>query len=141
LTRRRERKRVLHIATALLEADENCVSSELNEQTIVLGLNARLVLSNDLSGLQNLLFNYTGNHNPGLTVDAGGISASISGNEYTNPNGFAGCLIVYCAPTVTGFTLNGNGQFTGVLVAPNADLALHGVGKTFGGPRLHSCPR
>jgi hypothetical protein len=42
---------------------------------------------------------------------------------------------------VTGFTLNGNGQFTGVLVAPNADLALHGGGKTFRRPRPHSCPR
>ena len=41
-----------------------------------------------------------------------------------------GSLIVYCALTVTFFTLRGNGQFTGVLVAPNADLAMHGGGNS-----------
>jgi glyoxylase-like metal-dependent hydrolase (beta-lactamase superfamily II) len=60
------------LISASLEADENCVSSELNEQTIVLGPNVRLVLPNGLSGAENLLFNYTDNTNPGLTVYAGG---------------------------------------------------------------------
>ena len=96
----------------------------------MLGPNVRLVLPNGLSGAENLLFNYTDNNNPGLTVYAGSTAASISGNQYINPSGFAGSLIVYCAPTVTAFTLNGNGQFTGVLVAPNADLALNGGGNS-----------
>ncbi len=83
-----------------------------------------------MTGGENLFFDYTDNLNPGLTIYAGGTSASISGNQYINPSGFAGSLIVYCAPTVTSFTLNGNGQFTGVLVAPNADLAMHGGGNS-----------
>jgi hypothetical protein len=114
----------------VLYADHNYVSSALNGQSIVLGPNVKLVLPNGLSGAENLLFNYTDNTDPGLTIYAGGTSASISGNQYINPCGFAGSLIVYCAPTVTSFTLNGNGQFTGVLVAPNADLAMHGGGNS-----------
>jgi len=112
----------------VLYADHNYVSSALNGSTIVLGPNVKLVLPNGLSGAENLYFNYTDNTSPGLTVYAGGTSASISGNQYINPSGFAGSLIIYCAPTVTSFTLNGNGQFTGVLVAPNADLAMNGGG-------------
>jgi hypothetical protein len=114
----------------VLYADNNYVSSALNGNSIVMGPNVKLVLPNGLSGAENLLFNYADNLNPGLTIYAGGTSASISGNQYINPCGFAGSLLVYCAPTVTSFTLNGNGQFTGVLVAPNADLAMHGGGNS-----------
>jgi len=114
----------------VLEANRNYVSSALNGNTIVLGPNVRLVLPNGLSGAEHLFFNYADNSNPGLTVYAGSTSAAISGNQYINPSGFAGSLIVYCAPTVTSFTLNGNGQFTGVLVAPNANLALNGGGNS-----------
>ena len=114
----------------VLYANTKYASTALNGSTIVLGPNVTLVLPNGLSGAENLLFNYTDNINPGLTVYAGGTSASISGNQYINPSGFAGSLIIYCAPTVTSFTLNGNGQFTGVLVAPNANLAMHGGGNS-----------
>jgi hypothetical protein len=114
----------------VLEANGKYVSSGLHGTTIVQGPNVKLVLPNGLDGGENLFFNYTDNANPGLTVYAGGTSASISGNQYVNPSGFAGSLLIYCAPTVTSFTLNGNGQFTGVLVAPNADLAMHGGGNS-----------
>ena len=63
-----------------------------------------------------------------VLIYAGGTSATISGNQYVNRNGCATSLMVYCAPSVTTFTLNGNGQFTGALVAPNADLAMNGSG-------------
>ena len=114
----------------VLYSDHNYVSAALNGSTIVLGPNVKLVLPNGLSGVENLYFNYADNTNPGLTIYAGGTSASISGNQYINPSGFAGSLLVYCAPTVTSFTLNGNGQFTGVLVAPNADLKMNGGGNS-----------
>jgi choice-of-anchor A domain-containing protein len=104
--------------------------SGLKGQNTVLGPNVGLVLPNDLSRAENLLFNYTDNANPGLTVYVGGTSASISGNQYIKLLGVADSLLIYCAPTVTSFTLNGNGQFTGVLVAPNADLAMHGGGNS-----------
>jgi len=35
---------------------------------------------------------------------------------------------MYCAPTVTSFDFNGNGEFTGVLVAPNANVRMNGGG-------------
>jgi len=114
----------------VLYANTKYVSSALTGSSIVLGPNVTLVLPKGLTGAENLFFNYTDNINAGLTIYAGGTSASISGNQYINPCGFAGSLIVYCAPTVTSFTLNGNGQFTGVLVAPNADLAMHGGGNS-----------
>jgi hypothetical protein len=114
----------------VLYANQDYVSSGLQGTTIVLGPNVRLVLPRGLTGNEQFFFNYTDNTQPGLTVYAGGTSASISGNQYVNPSGFAGSLLIYCAPTVTSFTLNGNGQFTGVLVAPNADLAMHGGGNS-----------
>jgi hypothetical protein len=114
----------------VLEANHNYVTSRLNGTTIVQGPNVKLVLPNGLTGSEKLFFNYTNNINPGVTVYCGGTSASISGNQYVNPSGFAGSLIVYCAPTVTSFVLNGNGQFTGVLVAPNADLKMNGGGSS-----------
>ena len=114
----------------VLNANTKYVSSDLQGSTIVLGTNVTLVLPNGLDGGENLFFNYTDNANPGLTVYAGGTTASISGPQYVNPSGFAGSLLLYCAPSVTSFTLNGNGQFTGVLVAPNADLAMNGGGNS-----------
>jgi hypothetical protein len=114
----------------VLYANTKYAASALNGQSIVLGPNVTLVLPNGLSGAENITWNYNDNNNPGLTVYSGGSSVSISGNQYINPCGFAGSLIVYCAPTVTSFTLNGNGQFTGVLVAPNANLAMHGGGNS-----------
>lgn len=69
---------------------------------------------------------------PGGSVEiySGGTGITIGGNGVMNGNGFAGNFIVYCADTVTDFTLNGNGEFTGVLVAPNADLTMNGGGNS-----------
>jgi hypothetical protein len=114
----------------VLLANTKYISSALTGQTIVIGANVTLVLPKGLTGAENLFFQYADNYNPGLTIYAGGTSASISGNQYINPSGFAGSLLIYCAPSVTSFTLNGNGQFTGVLVAPNANLAMHGGGNS-----------
>ena len=120
-----------HLYDNLLEANHSYVCSNgLVGTTIVQGPNVKLVLPKGLTGAEQFFFNYTDNANPGVTVYAGGTDASISGNQYVNPSGFAGSLIIYCAPTVTSFTLNGNGQFTGVLVAPYADLAMHGGGNS-----------
>ncbi len=65
-----------------------------------------------------------------IEIYAGGNSITIGGNGVLNPNGFAGNFIVYCAPSVTSFTLNGNGEFVGVLVAPNADITMNGGGNS-----------
>ena len=115
-----------------MHADHNYITTNLTGNTLVVGNNVRLVLPKGLTGAENLFFDYTTADTtiPGLTIYAGGTSAAISGNQYINPSGFAGSLLIYCAPTVTSFTLNGNGQFTGVLVAPNANLAMNGGGSS-----------
>jgi hypothetical protein len=104
------------------------VSSALTGSTIVLasGLltNVILAMPNGMTGSEN----FTVNTGANILIYSGGTSFSAAGNQIINSNGFAGSFIVFCAPTVTTFSLAGNGQFTGVLVAPNADVALKGGG-------------
>jgi hypothetical protein len=97
----------------------------LTGNTIVTGSNVVLALPNGMTGVENITMN------PGasLLIYAGGTSFTAAGNQIVNPNGYAGSFIVFCASTVTSFTLAGNGTFTGVLVAPNANVSLKGSGK------------
>lgn len=110
----------------VLQSDKYLASS-LSGTVYVAG-KATLVLPNGLSMSGNDQFII----GPGasLAVYAGGSSITIGGNGVLNPSGFAGDFIVYCAPSVTSFTLNGNGEFTGVLVAPNADVTMNGGGNS-----------
>jgi len=98
----------------------------LSGKTLIAGPNACLILPNGLSGSED----FTIAQGAGVVIYCGGSEVSVSGNQVLNPNGFAGSFIVLCAPTVTSFTLNGNGEFTGVLVAPEADLKLNGGGNS-----------
>jgi len=102
-------------------------ADSLSGTTYVAG-QARLVLPNGLSmsGSDQFIIGPAGS----LTVYAGGNSITIGGNGVMNPSGFAGNFIVYCAPSVKSFTLNGNGEFTGVLVAPDADVTMNGGGNS-----------
>jgi len=87
---------------------------------------ARLVLPDglDMSGGQTFKLGPNGS----IEVWAGGTSVTVSGNGVINPSGFSGNFILYCTDTVTSVTLDGNGEFTGVLVAPNAAVVLNGAG-------------
>lgn len=100
------------------------VSSALTGQSIVTGPNVVLAMPNGMTGVENLTFNQGAN----ILIYSGGTSFSAAGNQIINPNGNAGSFVVFCAPSVTSFTLAGNGQFTGVLVAPYANVALKGGG-------------
>ena len=95
---------------------------------VYVGGQARLVLPNGLnmSGSDQIVLGNVGS----LIIYVGGTSMTIGGNGVLNPKGFAGDFIVYCSPSVTDFTLNGNGEFTGVIVAPNADAKLNGGGNS-----------
>ena len=62
-----------------------------------------------------------------LEIYIGGSSASIGGNGIANVNN-ATNLFIYGLPTLTSLSMSGNGEFTGVLYAPNADLSLNGGG-------------
>lgn len=100
------------------------VSSALTGQTIVMGSNVVLALPNGMTGVENITMVSGAN----ILIYAGGTSFTAAGNQIINPNGYAGSFIVFCASTVTSFSLAGNGTFTGVLVAPNANVALKGSG-------------
>jgi hypothetical protein len=103
------------------------VSSNLSGQTAVIGTNIVLALPNGLLGVENFKFA----QQTALLLYAGNSSVTtetVSGNGYVNPNGAATSFIVFCPPSVTSFSFSGNGQFTGVFVAPNAYLNLSGGG-------------
>jgi len=57
-----------------------------------------------------------------------GSSATISGNGFVNSGGYAGDFVLYGTDNMTSFVLNGNGSFTGVVIAPNAAGRLNGSG-------------
>jgi hypothetical protein len=101
------------------------LTTDLGGKTIVTGT-ARLVLPEGLkmSGLDELTIAPGGS----LTVYSGGDSMTIGGNGVFNKSGYAANLIMYATPSVQSFTFNGNGEFSGVLVAPEADLRMNGGG-------------
>jgi len=100
-------------------------TDDLHGSTIVLGT-ARLVLPNGLhmTGVDQIVIALGGK----LGVFAGGTSCTVGGNGVLNLAGYAEDFILECTDTVTSFTFDGNGEFIGVLVAPNADMALNGGG-------------
>jgi hypothetical protein len=100
-------------------------TTDLRGKTIVTG-NARLVLPEGLkmSGNDELTIAPGGS----LKLYSGGDSMTIGGNGIFNKAGYAADLLVYGTKTVKSFTFNGNGEFTGVLVAPEADLRMNGGG-------------
>ncbi len=116
------------------------VTGSVGTNVLVMGPGVTLVVTNGLSGTENFSFyrdawNTNNGAQPqcpdsGVTVYAGGTSCAISGNQSVNQPGYPADFIVLCAPSVTSFTLNGNGQFTGVLVAPNVNIAMNGGGKS-----------
>lgn len=117
------------------------VANSLSGQTIVIGDNVVLALPNGLSMSGNDSISLLPTLNviganplapPGANVQvySGGTSCAIGGNGVINQPGYPADFILYCAPTVTSFSLSGNGTFNGVLVAPTVDLTLNGGGST-----------
>lgn len=104
-------------------------ATSLSGKTLILG-EARLVLPNGLnmSGGDSITIGSAGK----LQLYVGGTSCAISGNAVINEAGvgYPANLIVYCAPTVTSLALNGNGEFSGVLVAPSVDVQMNGGGSS-----------
>ena len=62
-----------------------------------------------------------------LELYIGGSSASLGGNGIINVNN-ATNVFVYGLPSLTSMSMSGNGEFIGVIYAPNADLSLNGGG-------------
>jgi hypothetical protein len=89
--------------------------------TAVLG-HARLVLPNGLhmSGSDSIVIA----QGSSLRVFAGGTNCTVAGNGIINQGGWAKALTISCLPSVTNFDFNGNGEFAGIIVAPEAKLTL-----------------
>jgi len=106
-------------------ADGDYYTSDLTGSTIVIG-KARLVMPDGLkmSGNDSITIAPGG----ALTSYSGGDSVVIGGNGVFNKTGYAANLMFYATPSVTSLTLNGNGEFTGVVVAPQANVRLNGGG-------------
>ena len=66
--------------------------------------------------------------NASLKIYMKGASASLGGNGILNPSGKADKFAFLGLPTNTSLSLSGNGGFTGVIYAPNADFSLNGGG-------------
>jgi hypothetical protein len=111
-------------------------TGDLSGTTAVVG-DARLVLPNGLNMGGNDYITvvsgqsivggttYNGGH---LQTWVGGTSLTVSGNGSINQSGYAGDFVVYALPSVTTVRFNGNGTFTGVLIAPTAAGSLNGGG-------------
>jgi len=116
-------------------------ANSLSGQTIIIGDNVVLALPNGLnmSGSDCITLmpfaNVSGTPanapaGANVTVFSGGTSCAIGGNGVINQPGYPIDFLLFCAPTVTSFSLSGNGGFTGVLVAPTVDLTLNGGGSS-----------
>jgi hypothetical protein len=124
-----------------LAVTNNYVANSLSGNTIAIGNNINLALPNGLSmtggdSIAIMPFGNvqgaptTGPVGAALVVYSGGTSCAVSGNAVINQPGYPIDFILYCAPSVTSFALNGNGGFNGVLIAPSVDLSLNGSGST-----------
>lgn len=105
--------------------------STISSGNILVKGNARLVVAKNFSlggiGSKNqLVLDSDGK----LEIFVGGTFCNLSGNGVVNPSGYAQNFILWCTDTVTSIAFSGNGQFCGVLVAPNADLRLNGGGSS-----------
>jgi hypothetical protein len=108
----------------VLYSGDYYLGSALSGKILVLG-NARLVVPNgiNMSGNDTLTIAQTGS----LQVYAGK-TMNIDGNGVVNNNGFAQNCEIFCTPSVTSVSFTGNGEFTGVVVAPEANVTLKGGG-------------
>ena len=116
-------------------------ANSLSGQTLVVGDNVVLALPSGLnmSGNDSISIMPFGNvlgsasgapAGANIQIYSGGTTCTIGGNGVLNQPGYAIDFILYCAPTVTSFSLSGNGGFNGILVAPSVDLNLNGGGTT-----------
>lgn len=97
----------------------------LHGSTIVLG-EAQLVMPNGLSmsGSDQITIAPGGS----LKMFVDGSEVTIGGNGIINESGYAWNFMMECTPNVKNFSFNGNGEFIGVLIAPEADMTMNGAG-------------
>lgn len=111
----------------ILESGKYYLSGTLSGKTYVNG-QAQLVCAGGISMSGNDVLKIA----PGasLTNYVGGSSVNIGGNGVINASGNAANFICLCAPTVKSLSIGGNGEFCGVVVAPEAVTQLNGGGSS-----------
>jgi hypothetical protein len=109
----------------VLNSGDYYFTGSLSGTTVVQG-NARLVLPNGLnmSGSDSITIANGGS----LKLYCGGTSCVVGGNGIANLPGYAQDFILVCSWSVTALSFNGNGEFIGVIIAPNADVTMNGGG-------------
>ncbi len=110
----------------VLNSGDYYSSSSPAGSTVVLG-SARLVLSAGL--LQASADSITIANGASLIIYSGGTLCAIAGHSIINQAAHAQNVILYCTTTVTNLTFNGDGEFTGVVIAPQANVWLNGAGQ------------
>lgn len=92
---------------------------------LVIG-NARLVVRGNVkqSGQDTMIIAPDGR----LEMWVGGTSVDLTGQGVMNQNGYAQNFMLWCTDSVTELKYAGNGEFTGVVIAPNANVKLAGGG-------------
>lgn len=103
-------------------------ATDLSGSTYVAGSNVVLALPNGLSMSSGDTF--TIGQDANVVVYSAGTSLTIGGNGVLNQGGYAGDFVLLAAPSVTSFSVSGNGGFSGVLVAPNANVTMNGGGSS-----------
>jgi hypothetical protein len=102
-------------------------TDDMHGSIIVMG-DARLVLPNGLSMSGNDQITIAPGGSLKMFVD--GASCTVGGKGILNQAGYAEDFILQCTDNVKTFTFNGNGEFIGALVAPEADMTMNGGGKS-----------
>ncbi len=102
-------------------------TDDMHGSIIVTG-EARLVLPNGLSmsGTDQITIAPGGS----LKMYVDGTECTVGGNGILNQAGYAEKFMLECTENVKTFTFNGNGEFIGVLIAPEADMTFNGGGKS-----------
>jgi hypothetical protein len=100
-------------------------TDDMHGSIIVTG-DARLVLPNGLSMSGNDQITIAPGGSLKMFVD--GASCTVGGKGILNQAGYAEDFILECTDNVKTVTFNGNGEFIGALVAPEADMTMNGGG-------------
>jgi hypothetical protein len=102
--------------------------SDMPKANVYVTGNVRLVVAGNVaqSGQDAIVLAPDGK----LQMWVGGTSVNLTGQGVMNPTGYAQNCVLWCADSVTSVKLVGNGVFTGILVAPNADVTLNGSGSS-----------
>jgi hypothetical protein len=117
-----------HILWGSAGVTNSYVASDLSGSTYVTGPNVVLALPSGLN--QGSGDSFAIGVGANVTIYNGGTSCNIGGNGFVNNGGYAGDLLIFCAPTVTTLNYSGNAAFKGVICAPSADVQLGGSGNS-----------